>query len=208
MAAWTDRSVFYHVPKTGGVWVKEAMRRGGLRYGRCRNRRMHHPFGLKREHATPEVVVEADKTGRFSFCFVRHPEAWYRSFWAYRAKTGWLDGKFPADRCWDDLYDAFVDNVTEVYPLGFVSTLYQFYVNDVTFVGRQESLADDLVRALTMAGEEFDEEKLRAVGLRNVAGEWPKWQETCRLSAGTRGRMLWAERWALERFYGGIEGSH
>jgi hypothetical protein len=205
MAVWTERAVFYHVPKTGGVWVKEAMRAAGLRYGRCRNRQISHPFGLKREHAAPDVVVEEDRVGRFSFCFVRHPEAWYRSFWAYRAKTGWLDRKFPADRCWDDLFDVFVDNVTDAYPDGFVSQLYRYYTEGVDFVGRQESLVDDLVRALALAGEEFDERYLRAKGMRNVAGAWPKWQEVCRLSAGTRARMLDTERWVLERFYNGVE---
>ena len=38
----------------------------------------------------------------------------------------------------------------------------------VDFVGRQESLADDLVRALRTAGEEFDEEKLRSTPQENT----------------------------------------
>ena len=206
MAACTDKSVFYHIPKTGGIWVKEAMRRSGLRYGRCRNRRVGHPFGLKREHATPDVIIDEHKTGRFSFCFVRHPVSWLRSHWCYRVMTQILDPKTPLDRAWDDLFEPFVLNVLERYPNGYVTQLYQFYVGSgadgVDFIGRQENLADDLVSALTLAGEDFDEQALRAMKRVNVASGNPKFGSLCVLAKGLEFEIMDADRWVMDTFYG------
>lgn len=205
MAVCTDKSVFYHVAKTGGIWVKEAIRSSGLRYGRCRDRRVNHPFGLKREHSTPWVVMDEFKEGRFSFCFVRHPIGWLKSFWCYRVKTGHLDMRFPLDRIWDDTFEPFVQNVLEKYPDGFVTQLYQFYVgpnaDGVDFVGRQESLADDLVEALTLAGETFDESRLRATRWRNASARRPKYGSRCVLDKGVEQAVLDADEWVMETFY-------
>ena len=205
MAVCTDKCVFYHVAKTGGIWVKEAIRSSGLRYGRCRDRRVAHPFGLKREHATPNVVMDEFKAGRFSFCFVRHPIGWLKSFWCYRVKTGHLDMGFPLDRIWDDAFEPFIWNVLEKYPDGFVTQLYQFYVgpdvNEVDFIGRQENLADDLVKALTLAGETFDESRLRATRWRNASARHKKYGLLCVLDEGIEQAVLDADKWVMEKFY-------
>jgi len=201
MAVKTDKSVFYHIPKTGGIWVKEAMRAGGLELSRCRNKRVSHSFALKREHATPDVVCEEEKAGRFSFCFVRGPVGWLRSFWCYRIKTGALDPKFPLDGLWHGEFESFVLNVLGAYPGGFVTKLYRFYVDDVDFVGRQERLANDLMWALVLAGEQFDEQKLRATRWRNVSAASPQLASLCQLSTETEARVEAAESWVLDRFY-------
>ena len=200
MAVKTAKSVIYHIPKCGGVWVKEAVRGAGLRYDRCKDKKMHHPLGLKREHAAPEVVRDEYKDGLFSFCFIRHPVGWYKSFWSYRAKTGWLDNKFPLDRLWEDEFELFVLNVLGEYPDGFVTELYRCYVEDVDYVGKQETLADDLVKALTLAGESFDEEALRRTKWRNLAARG-KWGDLCVLSDETKGGIMQAEKWVTDRFY-------
>jgi hypothetical protein len=202
MAAKTEKSIIYHIPKCGGIWVKEAVRRSGVYYDHCRDVGRKHPFGLAREHAPPSRIKEEDKVGRFSFCFVRHPVDWYKSFWAYRAKTGWLDKKFLADKCWEDEFELFVLNMLDMYPDGFVTELYQFYLWEMEFIGRQERLVDDLVKALMLADEEFDEEILRRVGWRNIAGKEPRFQRLCVLSNETQDRILETERWVIDRFYG------
>lgn len=203
MAIRTERSVVYHIPKCGGIWVKEAIRKSGLKYGRCRNVRVAQPFGLKREHATPGVVAEADGVGRFSFCFVRRPLSWYQSFWCYRVKTKYLDRKFPLDRIWDDDYERFLLNVLASYPDGFVTQLYRFYTEAVDFVGQQERLADDLVRALSLAGEKFDEAALRATRWRNISGGNKKFARQCITSQEVEKRIMIAERWIMDTFYDG-----
>ena len=72
----TKKSIFYHIPKTGGIWVKEAMRRSGLYYDRTKKTyRRVHKFNLKREHTIPSDVKDFDKEGLFSFAFVRKSSA-------------------------------------------------------------------------------------------------------------------------------------
>ena len=210
MAVCTDKSVFYHIAKTGGVWVKEAMSRSGLLYSRCDNKRVSHPFGLKREHATPDVILDKYKRGRFSFCFVRHPVTWLQSFWCYRVRTSRLDKKFPLDYLWDDDFEAFVYNVLASYPDGFVSRLYQYYVGEnadaIDYVGRQENLADDLVCALKIAGERFDECLLRSTGEFNVAFRGGEYDGMCTIGHTTKALVERAEQWTIEHFYEGRDG--
>lgn len=202
MAVMTEKSIVYHIPKCGGIWVKEAMRRSGVRYIRCHENGNRHPFGLVREHATPDRTPEADKAGRFAFCFVRQPIGWYKSFWCYRIRTKHLDRKFAADKEWDDSFDQFVVNMLEKYPEGFISRLYQSYsLEDMDYIGRQENLADDLVTALGLASEEFDERKLRQVGRRNISAGHKKYGDLCVLDAETEERMLKTEQWIIDTFY-------
>lgn len=205
MAVRTEKSVFYHVPKTGGIWVKEAIRRSGLKYGRCKEMRMGQEFNLKREHSTPDVVRSEDRDGLFGFCFVRHPVGWYKSFWAYRIKTKNLDPRFPADRVWDYDFEKFVGNVLDAYPDGFVTQLYQFYVGEdlekVDFIGRQENLADDLVTALTLAGEEFDESLLRTTRWHNISARGRKLRKLCIPSDELVDRIVKVENWVVDGFY-------
>lgn len=202
MAHRTEKSVFYHIARTGGIWVKQAMRASGLELARCAEcRTSAHKFGLVREHATPDGTCFESKRGLFSFCFVRRPESWYRSFWCFRSKTRYLDKKFPLDRIWDDEFERFVTNSVEKFPDGFVTELFQYYVGKVDFVGRQEDLANDLVRVLTLVGEEFDVGALRSTRRYNVAAADERYGGMCTLSEATRDRMLEAEKWVTDTFY-------
>lgn len=207
MAVRTSRAVIYHIARTGGIWIKVAIHRSGLRYDRCKHRRgAIHEFGLVREHATPDMLRPEDKEGLFSICFVRHPVNWVKSFWAFRVRTGYLDMKFPLDRIWNDDLEKFVANILSEYPEGFVTRLYQYYIGEkadrLDFIGRQENLVDDLVQALTLAGEEFDEVTLRATGRKNAAASSPRFAGLCLLSQETTDRILEAEGWVLDNFYG------
>lgn len=207
MAIKTDRSIFFHIPKTGGIWVKTAMKAAGLRYSATSNVTGSHPFNLKRAHATPDIVVPRALDGRLSFTFVRRPVAWYRSYWSFRSRKGARrDEKFPADGLWSDNFDQFVNNLLDAYPGGFVSTLFQYYTGEngekVGFVGTQENLVDDLVKVLHLADEDFDEAALRATAPTNRSpGKWKRRADKF-LTAGTLLRVMDAEKW-IQRFYNG-----
>jgi len=75
------------------------------------------------------------------------------------------------------------------------------------YVGRQESLADDLVAALELAGERFDEGALRATPRRNRAASMPRFADKMALSEGTVQRVIECERWVVERWYGDFFGT-
>ncbi len=205
MAIKTDKTVLYHISKCGGTWAGEAVRRVGLPYSRCKEDKkkiveLGNEFGLRRKHGIPRFMLPEEVEGLFSVCFVRHPLSWYKSIWDYK-KNPAARGRYPPDIYWVPDYDEFVTNLLDAYPGGFVTKLYQYYVgeyaNQVDFIGHLEYLTDDLVIALTLAGETFDEDLLRARGPRNVSKK-----STAVLSTETHNRVLEAESWVLERFYG------
>lgn len=201
MAVRTAKVIFYQIPKTGGTWVRVAMRNAGLRLNYCQGSDKHE-FDLRRDHATPNVIHQRYKPSHFSFCFVRHPVNWYQSFWSYRMKTRrFWNRRFPPDRYWSDDFDKFVSNVLSAFPDGFVTALYQYYVDDVDYVGRQETLADNLVEALHLGGETFDEVSLRATPPQNVVASDPKYGSQCHVSSTLREEIVKVERQVLERFY-------
>lgn len=199
MAIQAERTIIYHVPKTGGTWVKAAMKAAGIRCYGVQDITNSHPFNLLRKHATPDVAP----SDKFSICFVRRPIPWYISYWSFRCSGPRRDMKFPADRLLSEDFDEFVNNVLDAYPSGFVTALYQYYTGEdyrkVDFIGRQENLAHDLTVGLTLAGEDFDE-----VALRNtppINQSQAEWRRRCTLSDSTRRRVLRLEAWVLESFY-------
>ncbi len=78
--------------------------------------------------------------------------------------AGWPAGRL-LDDCRSDDFATFIANVISRHP-GFASRRYEEFTGppsaEITFVGRFEQLVDDLVRALTLAGEEFNEAAVRA----------------------------------------------
>ena len=207
MAVRTEKTGIYHIPKCAGIWVKEAVRRSGIYYWRCNNKnhpeKPTHPFGLLREHSTPENTEPLDDV--YTICFVRHPVDWYKSFWAYRTKEGNLDLKFPPDRVWSDDFNKFVENVLDTYG-AFVTQLYQYFVGEscdwVDFIGRQENVRADLITALTNAGETFDEDVIMNTPYFNVAGLSKKYGKlVANLSDENDQRIRETEHWVIDRFY-------
>lgn len=205
MAVRTDKSVIYHIPKCGGIWVKEAVRRSGIPYHRCRSNELREEWDLLREHSIPDGTIDEDREGLFGFCFVRRPVGWYRSFWCFRMKGlragGSLAPKFPADKSWSDDPEEFAHNLMDAFPNGFVGKLYRRYVGGVDYVGRQESLREDLLEALTLAGETFNPEVVRTLKRFNRVASRPEWRQECVLGQEVQERIRRVEAWVLETYY-------
>lgn len=215
MAFMNDRIIFYHVPKTGGRWVQSALRgKVGRAHRRYPQRELEiitfparlpiGPWLVPRQHQTPETIPRNDRRCRFEFCFVRRPVEWLESFWAYRVRTKNLDLRFPLDWLWDEDFARFVSNVLQAFPQGFITLLVQCYVgrsgNRLDFVGRQESLEEDLAKALELAGEApVSPERLALIGRRNEASA--EYRERLTLSESMRRKIETSERWLLEAFY-------
>ena len=159
--------------------------------------------------------------GRFTFGFVRHPVDWLKSRWAWAVLSGFpgklttepaAAGHWMAD-CWSDRLDDFVARYLDLHPgvatrtmlhmLGWRRRSPEVWEPTpwaVTFIGRHERLAEDLVDALAEAREPFDRAALAATAPRRVGARGPL-REATRLSALLRARILAAEP-ALCRQFG------
>ena len=171
---------------------------------RPRENDAYQPFGLRTEHAVPNQIVDEDKAGLFAFCFVRHPVTWYRSFWCYRLKKHTLYLDFQLDQCWDGDYETFILNALDKYPDGFVSQLYGYYdLDKMDYVGRQENLVNDLVKALRLAGDEFDEDILRNRKSRmaNLSAGNPRWGDKAIISRTLEKRIEGVEHEVMDMWY-------
>jgi hypothetical protein len=156
-----ERAVFLRVPKTGSTWAGNAIRAAGCR--------------------VEEYIVDGDFHADLSYCpfrdrfifgFVRHPLTLYRSYWRFKMANGW-DARNPFDAsCAADTFPDFVRSVVSQYP-GWCSLMFQDYVgpvdDEIDFIGRFETLTDDLIRALRLSGESFDEVAVRSTPPVNVS---------------------------------------
>lgn len=93
MTIQADKFVFVHIPKTGGTWVRETLKRHGPKEWNMR---------ITAAHCAIETLDPGDRT---VFAVVRNPWDWYVSryfFWG----THWLDktGGYSRPRAlWTDL---------------------------------------------------------------------------------------------------------
>jgi hypothetical protein len=183
-------AVFLHVPKTGGTWVKAAVSNAGIEF--------------------EEHLVDGDIHGdlsycpfrdRFIFAFVREPLSVYQAYWRFKMTAGW-DQRNPFDGdCAAPTFDGFVENVLRLEP-AWCSRMFEDYVgrtpaDEISFIGRFEALADDLVRALEMIGARFDEGVIRStppVNVSTVSRELTRW------SPELAARVKRSEQRALLRF--------
>jgi hypothetical protein len=156
------------------------------------------PLMAEREDKHHLGLSECDPRGRFVFGFVREPLSWYKSQYNYRRLKRFNDGGFPGDQWLDLEFPEFLNKMIEHHP-AHVSWLYKTFLgppddNTVQFVGRTESLADDVVKALELAGEEFREDDLRAWKPANLSGPSP-------VMSSPPPELLRSESEAYERFY-------
>jgi len=212
-------AVFLHIPKTGGNWVTSVLRecglvKGSIGYKHSNLDRLVSPyearsgkrFGLLQRARIASVL----KPKPFMFCFVRHPLKWYESWFKYQTQPAcdWRDWGSDQDvLAWhpccplngsrSETFDGFVRKALEMRP-GFVSEMYsEFAKPQVEFVGRQESLVDDLVAVLKRLNLSFDEDFVRSfkeVGVSSAPKQKVEWDPELKQ------RVLELEHLALLRY--------
>ena len=140
--------LFVRTPKTASTYCLDIIRDLGL---------LDHEFGHN-HHKKDELKDSQEwKNARFKFCFVRDAETWYRSYFCWRRKTGWVK-KINTDinlldrDCASDDFDNFIQNIYREYPDGFHWKLMEKYKAGCDFVGRYENLEVDIQKALDLAG--------------------------------------------------------
>lgn len=164
MALATNRSLFLHIPKTGGIWIRHVFKVCGIEHYEVGDQHSHFPSLLN-------IHEEEFYKKRFVFAFVRHPLTWYQSRWAFRVKHGWRP-QHPLDfNCASNDFHVFMENVLRYKPNGWVTWEYLNYIDEVPgkigFIGRTENLINDTITALRMAGEDFNEKVVRSIPSMN-----------------------------------------
>lgn len=133
---------------------------------------------------------------RFMFGFLRNPLKWLISRWADAirkyggvadhdiAKDGWFKKVFSIN------FSTYIDNIIRVYPdvvsdallgrLGYHKNKRGIWVQDarpIDFIGKTEHLVEDFIKALTLAGEKFNPDRIRNVPPQRVAGKLYKYKK-------------------------------
>lgn len=213
-------AVFLHIPKTGGTWVSSVLKETGL--ARCSIGHRHANWthllapgfqgvGRKLEYLYKRGRFLKVSPGPFTFCFVRHPLAWYESFYRYKLQPelNWEpDGDANDWNRWHPNavlnglgegreFNEFVEAVLEQYP-GYVSALYNHYtLPPVDFIGKQENLTEDLISVLSEMKCEFDPEVIRGAAKVNTSRSEKKSMEW---DPGLKERARELEFSAIKRF--------
>ena len=170
-------AVFLHVPKCGGTWVREALRRVKLWRARLGFKHSsaahindimkHHGWQFIRHLPFHPTVTPGSLRRAYKFCFVRNPVRWYESYWKFMAgawephEPGRWHPQRAIDSCGDDGFNTFVSNVLRERP-GYVSEMYSWYTDGCRSIGKCERIVDDLVAVLRELNLTFDEPALRA----------------------------------------------
>ena len=161
MAFVTDRSLFIHIQKTGGMSVREALYRCNPVGHESGDAEGERHFGLPELRARHPGI----ESGRLSFGFVRHPVTWLQSRWAFAVASGYpihVQHRGTAAQvwmasCWSFAFEEFVDKYLERYPGVATQTMFRMLGlwsdKPVDRIGKTETLFEDLNKILDDAGE-------------------------------------------------------
>lgn len=154
-----------HLPRTAGHWIIGASRNAGMEV---------YQWGQK--HSFPD---ESCGENMPTFCVIRDPVDWYKSYFGYKNTPGANWGaKFSPwsnldKKCWAGEINTFVENVCDWSP-GFYSKMVKKYVVEGVRVCRFSRMEDDVVEALAWSGEEFSERKFRRTKKLNAKAKYNK----------------------------------
>ena len=188
-------AVFLHLPKTGGTWVKHVLTELDLIQAPLGH--MHSDWErafwhdklhkdlkvfryiLRRAVHSPKAQARIDPNC-FRFCFVREPLRWYESYWRFMESIdwNWKDWGHEIDPYkWHPCamlnvleshdFNEFMHKVNKKRP-GYVTEMYGWYVRPgIGFVGKAESLDQDLLKVFSLMKLEVDAGRILAMERQN-----------------------------------------
>jgi len=157
MALVLPNSIFFHVGRTAGHFVRKTIREMGI-----------PTYDVGAFHDWPSnIPLNEDEQKKLFFCFVRHPLAWLKSFWCHEMQFGWSTGEY-SNKTQSDSFAEFLTKAVEAFPNGPASEAVRPFLAQCQEVGRQENLTADLRRILERAGEKVVPEVLEQAGVTTV----------------------------------------
>ena len=155
MIIYSNKFIYYHVPKTGGMWVSRSLPKI-IKDFKGEAAQFSKPGKFIKHHRVPDGHPD-----KFTFCFFRNPLDWYKSLFRYKnTRQNWGASKEVEDYFYkikvnDSDFNSFIKKIFKAHPEGFCSSLFREF-ESVDFIGRYENLIGDLQKALTLAKEDFD----------------------------------------------------
>lgn len=144
MALQFYNKIFFHIPKTGGSYVRYILR---INFSDCKEIGNPIESWQIQSHSRPFEITMDEFKQNIKFCTIRHPINWYKSHYRYRVKTGWRDN-FPLDiMCHSETFQGFIENVLEKWST-YVTELYENYVPYCDYYIYQEQLESQLTKLL------------------------------------------------------------
>lgn len=171
-----NKALFLHIPKTGGTWITNILDRCKLRGELLKGHRHSDFYRTFKQHNLPKDI--------FTFCFVRHPIEWYKSWFRYMSQfddnytfgdendiikkwhpNSMLNG---LDR---STFESFIIGILKKRP-GYVTEFFSWYTPlQINFIGKQENLREGLIKVLKILKYDFDEEFIRNRSKINTSPE-------------------------------------
>lgn len=182
-------SFFLNIPRTGSVWVKDALKNA------CTVEDDYKGHLSHKAH-------EGDLLGKKLFTFIRHPVPWYSSYFAKQHAIGW-------ERRWHILYrdrdginlyrnedfNVFMTHVLDNKPTFYSELVNERIALNPAFVGKTENLVHDLIRALKKVKEPFKLEAIYNTPRVNVSTSLPTYDRK------VLKRLLHEERRFIKHWY-------
>lgn len=191
MALILKKGIFYHIPKTGGVWVGTVLKYMNLVIDEYKKELPSNKTGLTREHISPLHADKKEVGDKPSFAFIRNPIDWYKSIWKYEEQNkGWGEtyGKYQSHE-----FNVFMKKIMDMSP-GFLTKIYQEF-DGVTYLGKQENLENDLVSILETLGEKVDYNTVGEIEPLNTSSLH------CEYGPKILKRLKKVEKWIFEKYY-------
>lgn len=207
-----SRTLFLHIPRTGGSFIEDAIEVCGVHYGRWLNKQ---PGWLPRKHALlSHYWPKQHKRISHTVAFVRHPVSLYESWWKWfrtsrrvernHVKPGkhWdWHPKAQASVHYNEDFNKWVEAMLTHEP-SWVTRIYEQYVGPeggefCFYIGRTEHLLQCFLEVMGMLGyENLPAEKLNNLNRRNRVKIRINWDRSLQQE------VLRTEIVALRRFYG------
>jgi hypothetical protein len=150
-------SIFFHVGRTAGHYVRKTIREMGI-----------PAYDVGSFHDWPSnIQLNETEQKKLFFCFVRHPLAWLKSFWCHEMQFGWSESDY-SSKTQSDSFAEFLTKAVEAFPNGPATEAFRPFLMQCQEVGRQENLTADLRRILEGAGEKVVPEVLEQAGVTTV----------------------------------------
>jgi hypothetical protein len=211
MAIILTNSIFIHIPKCGGTWVKESLQNANLIKVKTPGSTKHASL-VELRPKMPELLLS-----KKPFTFVRNPVTWWQSRWSdpYHRKHYFMD-PIPHSEKWcpnikwfnaetmmrnDEQFEDFNKYMAWIleWRPAFYSEYFRFMTNVKKIaIGKYENLAGDLIEILYRLGENFDAQLIKETKIINESD--PKLKDKRYYTYENLKKLIEVEKKTMEQY--------